>query len=607
MVRRFSLFSLIFAPLAFVIIACQALGGGQTSKPTVIIASPPSGSVYSVGEEVFVQSTATDPSGVTQVSLLVDGAVVRQDPSPVAQGQAQFSLIQSWVSAGVGQHNLTVRATNSQGATSDSGIIVNVKEQTAQQPTPVVSIATAVPLATPLPATDVPPPPLPTNAEATSVPPVTVLVVTATPPPATDVPAAPTATTAPTCVINSKFVADLTIPDGTIFTPNAVFTKSWRVLNNGSCDWENFSLVFVSGTQMSAGGIYPVPNTPPGATADLTVPMNAPGNYGSYSGVWRLRNTAGQLFGTNLTVVINVPSPATAVPPTPTPPPTLAGCSGQPNDFTFVASQSTITAGQSVTLSWGAVNNASEVRLDGGEFSNEGVAAPGNRTISPNATTQYNLKAICNNSGQSRTKSVTVTVNAPVGNFAGQWVHNFGTMTLTQNGTVVTGTYQNSLEGGSGSLAGQVSGNVLTGTYTKVQTLPIQFTLSADGKRFNGNWNGTNQWCGARPGQSFPGGCSFAGSWNTQYGAGTPCGMNLTRKDNNITGTYCNGTITGAITYASSQTVLTGNYHIGGFSGTLQFFINGYNALQFQGNYDSSNAWCGWRDGSSTPSPCLAP
>lgn len=605
MVRRFSLFSLVFASFAFVIIACQGIGG-QTSKPTVIIASPPSGSVYTVGEEVFVQSTATDPAGVTQVALLVDGAVVRQDPSPVAQGQAQFSLIQSWVSAGVGQHTLTVRATNAQGATSDSGIIVNVKDQTGQQPTAVVSIATAVPLATLPPATQVPPPPLPTNAEATSVPPVTVLVVTATSPAATDT---PTATTAPTCVINSKFVADLTIPDGTIFTPNAVFTKSWRVFNNGSCTWDGFSLVFVSGTQMSAGAEFPVPTTPPGSTADLSVPMNAPGAYGSYSGVWRLRNTAGQLFGTNLTVVIKVPSPATAVPPTPTPPPTVAGCSGQPNDFTFVASQTTITAGQSVTLSWGSVNNASEVRLDGGEFSNEGVAAPGNRTVSPNATTEYTLKALCNNSGQTREKSVTVTVNAPIGNFAGQWVHNFGTMTLTQNGTVVTGTYQNTLEGGSGSLAGQVSGNVLTGTYTKNQTLPIQFTLSGDGKRFTGNWNTVNQWCGARPGQNFPAGCSFAGKWNNEYDINTQCEppMNLTRKDNNVTGTYCNGTITGTITYSSGQTILTGNYHIGGFPGTLQFFIDGYNALQFRGNYDTSNPWCGWRDGSSKPGTCLAP
>lgn len=601
MVRRLSLFSLVFTSLALVIMACQGFGG-QTTKPTVIIASPPSGSVYALGEEVVVQSTSTDPAGVTQVALLVDGNPVRQDPSPVTQGQSQFSLIQSWVAETVGQHTLTVRATNSQGATAESGILINVKQQNGTQPTAVVSIATAVPLATLPPATDAPPA---TTVPSTNVPPVTVLVVTATQPPVppTDIP-----TIAPTCVLNSKFIADLTIPDGTVFTPNAVFAKSWRVQNNGSCSWQNFSLVFVSGTQMSAGAVYPVPETPPGATADLTVPMTAPGAFGQYVGSWRIRSAAGQLFGTNLTVVINVPSPATAVPPTAVPPtavPTVAGCSGQPNDFSFVVSNTPINAGQSVTLSWGSVNNASEVRLNGGEFANEGVAAPGNRVVSPNATTEYKLTAKCNNSGQTREKAVTVTVNAAVGNFAGQWVHNFGTMTLTQNGSQVTGTYQNELEGGNGVLAGIVSGNVLTGTYTKNQTLPIEFTLSADGKRFTGNWNGTNAWCGAKPGQNFPDGCSYQGSWISDFGDGN-CPMNLNRKNNAVTGTYCLGTLDGTITYAGGETILTGTYHnIFPSTGPLKFFLGGYTAPRFSGNYNAGSEWCGWRSSSSKPNPCL--
>src|SRR4029077_4720294 len=124
--------------VAIVIIACNSFGG-QTSKPTVIIASPPSGSVYSEGEEVFVQSTATDPAGVTQISLLVDGALIRQDPSPVTQGQAQFSVIQSWVADGIGQHTVTVQATNAQGATSESAVLLNVKAEDSTQPTAVIS------------------------------------------------------------------------------------------------------------------------------------------------------------------------------------------------------------------------------------------------------------------------------------------------------------------------------------------------------------------------------------------------------------------------------------------------------------------------------------
>src|SRR5581483_1599485 len=124
-------------------------------------------------------------------------------------------------------------------------------------------------------------------------------------------------------------------------------------------------------------------------------------------------------------------------------------------------------------------------------------------------TTIYTLTAFCNNSGQSNQKSVTVTVNQPVGNFGGQWDHNFGSMTLTQNGNIVTGTYKNDYDGGIGAIAGTVTGNVLTGTYQKNQIGPIQFTLSADGKSFTGNWGGSNQWCGARPGESFPSNCGF--------------------------------------------------------------------------------------------------
>ncbi len=589
MVRRTILFTLFFTSLAVVIISCQ-LFGGQTTKPTVIIASPPSGSVYTLGEEVVVQSTSTDPVGVIRVALVVDNIVVREDPSPVAQGQSQFSLIQSWVAASIGQHTITVRATNTQGATSESGILVNVREQSGQPPTAVSSIATAVPLATLPPATDVPPPP--TSAAQT-------VVVTATPLPATDIPPPPT------CVLNSKFIADVTIPDGMVFAPNGVFTKIWRVQNNGTCAWQNYSVVFVSGTQMAASGIFPVPDTQPGATADLTVPMTAPAGYGSYTGTWRIRSASGQLFGTNVTVKINVPSPATAVPPTNTPPPTVAGCSGQPNDFDFVASSNTITAGQSVTLSWGAVTNASEVRLDGGEFANEGVAAPGNRVVSPGTTTEYKLKAKCNNSGQTREKSQTITVNAPVGNFAGQWVHNFGTMTITQNGTTVTGTYQNELEGGNGVIAGIVTGNVLTGTYTKVQTKPIEFTLSNDGKRFNGNWDGTNQWCGARPGEFFPNGCSFHGDWISDFGDGN-CAMNLKRKNNVITGEYCYGSVTGTMSYVGGEAVASGMYNnLAPSSGTFQFFLPGYTAPRFRGNYNIGSEWCGWRSSSSKPVPCL--
>lgn len=600
--RRALLFSLVFAVLGLVIMACQGFGG-QASKPTVIIASPPSGSVYTLGEEVVVQSTSTDPAGIVRVALFVDGDLVREDPSPVVQGQAQFSLIQSWIAEGVGQHTLTVRATNSQNATAESGIIINVREQAVNpQPTGIIAIATAVPLATATPQ--------PTSAPQTDVPPtnpVVTVVITATPPP-TNV---PPPTEPPTCVLNSRFVADVTIPDGTVFVPNAVFTKTWRVQNNGTCVWENYSLVFVSGTQMAANGIYPVPITQPGANADLVVPMTAPASYGVYTGRWRMRNQNGQLFGTELTVVINVPAPASPIPPTNTPPPTVAGCSGQPNDFSFNASALDINAGQSVTLSWSAVNNASAVFLSGGDFGPEpgqGVETPGNRTTSPGGTTTYKLRAICNNSGQTREKSLMVNVNAPVGNFAGQWVINFGDMNLSQNGNSVTGTYNQAFYGTSGTIAGTVTGNTLTGTWSiSGGTGSVVLNLVGGGNRVDGVWNDTYKWCGAKPGQNFPNGCSYAGTWNAKLTSFPNCPMTLQRRDNIVTGNYCNGTLVGNVTYSGEETVLTGNWDTGSSTGDIKFFLESFNALKFRGNYNTDFEWCGWRNGQSAPAPCKKP
>jgi hypothetical protein len=605
MVRQKLVFPLIFVTLGLVIIACQPVPGvAQASKPTVIISSPPSGSLYSTGEEVVVQSTSTDPSGVTKVALLVDGAQLREDPSPVAQGQPQFSVLQSWIATSEGQHNITVRATNSQGATADSGIIVNVKAQTGVQPTSIVAIATAVPLASFTPtqenvasATPIPQPNAPTPTPVT-------IVVTATPP-STEQP-----TAVPPCTFNAKFIADLTIPDGTIFTPGAVFTKSWRVQNTGNCTWDNASLIFVSGTQMAAGGAYPVPTTPPGGTADLTVPMSAPNNYGSYGSIWRIRNSSGQLFGTNLTVVINVPSPAT---PTFTPVPTAAGCSGKPNDFQFTASSNTITAGQSVQLNWTAVTNASAVTLNGGEFSDDGVTTPGNKTTSPGSTTQYTLTAFCNNSGQSRQHQLTVTVNPAAGNWAGHWEHNFGWMDLSQNGNAVTGTYHNSSTGGNSFVQGNVSGNTLDGSWGNNDGT-IHFVLGGSGNTFTGNWDGTEQWCGARSGVSFPSNCAYDGTWTTHYEqpTNTNCAMSLSQVGSNVTGTYCNGTLTGVISYANGQVILTGNWNNTSlsFGGPLIFYLPVYTYKTFSGYYTNNGAtdkydWCGRRGGSAEPSPCL--
>jgi hypothetical protein len=87
----------------------------------------------------------------------------------------------------------------------------------------------------------------------------------------------------------------------------------------------------------------------------------------------------------------------------------VAGCSGTtpttPIINSFSASPTTITAGESATLSW-VVTDATTVTIDQGIGS---VALTGSTSVSPTTTTTYTLTAT--NSAGSSTATVTIIVN----------------------------------------------------------------------------------------------------------------------------------------------------------------------------------------------------
>jgi photosystem II stability/assembly factor-like uncharacterized protein len=97
----------------------------------------------------------------------------------------------------------------------------------------------------------------------------------------------------------ASFVTDVTIPDGTTFTPGAGFSKTWRLKNSGSCTWtKDYKLTFYSGEQMSAPTAINIPwNVYNNQTIDLTVNMAAPNSPGEYRGYWILTNASGTFFG----------------------------------------------------------------------------------------------------------------------------------------------------------------------------------------------------------------------------------------------------------------------------------------------------------------------
>jgi hypothetical protein len=258
-------------------LACGPTAGDGVVN--VVISSPADGDTALAGQEVMIDSVITAAAGVDRVDLTVDGQVVRHD-TPPEENPTEFRVSQLWMPASEGQATITVVAYDVNGASDEASITLQVAASGAAVP------------------------PQPTE---TPVPPVT---------------------TEAGCTLGSQYVADVTIPDGTMMSPGEMFVKTWRVRNSGTCDWESgYELVFVSGEQMGGPASVKLSVVAAGAETDVSVNLTAPGSYGTHKGAWRVRSGEGTMFGTNLTVEIEVVSSATETPPptsAPTAVPTVA-------------------------------------------------------------------------------------------------------------------------------------------------------------------------------------------------------------------------------------------------------------------------------------------
>lgn len=106
-------------------------------------------------------------------------------------------------------------------------------------------------------------------------------------------------------------------------------------------------------------------------------------------------------------IATKTPPPPTEVPTSPpeaTPTPTATP--GPPVIESFTANPATITAGETFTLGWGPVSNATSVEIDQGIGT---VTTPGSVVVSPATTTTYTMTTV--GPGGTTTASVTVTVN----------------------------------------------------------------------------------------------------------------------------------------------------------------------------------------------------
>jgi uncharacterized protein YkwD len=89
-------------------------------------------------------------------------------------------------------------------------------------------------------------------------------------------------------------IEDVTVPDNTVMTKGQKFTKTWRFLNNGKCNWSGYTIDFYAGDRMGSPDSVPVPDTPAGKAVDVSVNLTAPSTDGSYTGFYLLKNDKGE-------------------------------------------------------------------------------------------------------------------------------------------------------------------------------------------------------------------------------------------------------------------------------------------------------------------------
>ncbi len=202
---------------------------------------------------------------------------------------------------------------------------------------------------------------------------------------------------------DAAFVSDVSVPDRSTFKQGAGFNKTWRVRNSGKCAWDgSYKLVFVSGNKLGGPDSVPVASTAAGGSVDVTVPMKAPNQYGSFSGVWQIANAKGEPFGQSLSVVIVVPSPVT---PTPTPAPAPTAPPQPETSVSLTADSDSVNNGSCTTLHASA-NGIAAAWLEGEAITGGKM----DKQVCPCQDTTYTLDVqLANGEHQQHTKTIKVS------------------------------------------------------------------------------------------------------------------------------------------------------------------------------------------------------
>ncbi|KAJ6825011.1 protein NBR1-like protein [Iris pallida] len=110
--------------------------------------------------------------------------------------------------------------------------------------------------------------------------------------------------------LDSCFIQDVTVLDGTMIAPSTHFTKIWRMRNTGTVAWPfGTLLVWVGGDplrDLASELEIPAEGFPVGGELDIAVDFTAPLRPGRYVSYWRMASPSGQKFGQRVWLLIQV-------------------------------------------------------------------------------------------------------------------------------------------------------------------------------------------------------------------------------------------------------------------------------------------------------------
>jgi transcriptional regulator with XRE-family HTH domain len=98
----------------------------------------------------------------------------------------------------------------------------------------------------------------------------------------------------------SEFIADITVPDGSVFRPSERFVKTWRIKNAGTVQWVGRYLQRVGApvahSLPRSARRVPIPPTMPGETVDISVPVKAQDLEGTAIAYWKMADADGRWY-----------------------------------------------------------------------------------------------------------------------------------------------------------------------------------------------------------------------------------------------------------------------------------------------------------------------